>query len=143
MSVSIDNGRDASEGDSRQVLSTWLDDYIAGRCDRAKMHESFLEVCRSNPEAPWDALALLDQYQRRGRVDVSLARSLKSEIAQLVFGVPNQTEEPADSEDTVDTTGARWRKLHAQRESASLADAPAPTRDSSVTPNSLGVISSR
>ncbi len=128
MSVSIDNGRDASEGDSRQVLSTWLDDYIAGRCDRAKMHDSFLAVCRSNPEAPWDALALLDQYQRRGRVDESLARSLKTEIAQLVFGVPNQTEDPPDTEDTVDTTGARWRKLHAQRET------PAPSEPEPVAP---------
>jgi hypothetical protein len=86
MSVSIDNGTDGSEEDSREVLAAWLDDYIAGRCDRAKMHESFLEVCRSNPEAPWDALALLDQYQRRGRVDVGLARSLKAETAQFLSG---------------------------------------------------------
>jgi serine/threonine protein kinase len=112
MSASIDNGNDSSEEDSRQVLSAWLDDYIAGRCDRAQMHESFLEVCRSNPEAPWDALALLDQYQRRGRVDVALARSLKAEIAQLVFGVANQTDDVRESEATLDTTGSRWRKLY-------------------------------
>lgn len=124
MSASIDNGPDASEGDSRQVLSAWLDDYIAGRCDRAKMHESFLEVCRSNPEAPWDALALLDQYQRRGRVDVALARSLKAEIAQLVFGVPNQTEDPRDSEATLDTTGSRWRKLYAERGPVNADEVP-------------------
>jgi len=116
MSASIDKGPGGSDEDSREVLSTWLDDYIAGRCDRAEMHESFLKVCRSNPEAPWDALALLDQYQRRGRVDVALARSLKSEIAQLVFGVANQTEEPRESnEATLDTTGSRWRKLYAER----------------------------
>jgi len=115
MSASIDKGPDGSDEDSRQVLSAWLDDYIAGRCDRAKMHESFLGVCRSNPEAPWDALALLDQYQRRGRVDVGLARSLKAEIAQLVFGVANQTEEVRESEATLDTTGSRWRKLYAER----------------------------
>jgi serine/threonine protein kinase len=116
----MDKGPGGSEEDSREVLSAWLDDYIAGRCDRAKMHESFLEVCRSNPEAPWDALALLDQYQRRGRVDVGLARSLKAEIAQLVFGVANQTEEPRDSEATLDTTGSRWRKLYSERGSQSV-----------------------
>jgi serine/threonine protein kinase len=125
MSVSIDNGPGEEKEDSRQVLSVWLDDYIAGRCDRAKMHESFLAVCRSNPEAPWDALALLDQYQRRGRVDIGLARSLKTEIAQLVFGVPNQTEEPHDTEATLDTTGSRWRKLYAERGSIN-ADEPPP-----------------
>jgi serine/threonine protein kinase len=120
MSASMDKGSGGSEEDSREVLSTWLDDYIAGRCDRAKMHESFLEVCRSNPEAPWDALALLDQYQRRGRVDVALARSLKAEIAQLVFGVANQTEETRESDATLDTTGSRWRKLYAERGSQSV-----------------------
>ena len=123
MSASIDKGPDDSEEDSREVLSAWLDDYIAGRCDRAKMHESFLEVCRSHPEAPWDALALLDQYQRRGRVDIGLARSLKAEIAQLVFGVPNQTEEPPDTEATLDTTGSRWRKLYAERGSVNADEA--------------------
>jgi serine/threonine protein kinase len=93
------------------------------------MHESFLEVCRSNPEAPWDALALLDQYQRRGRVDIALARSLKAEIAQLVFGVANQTEEPRDSEATLDTTGSRWRKLYADRGSRSVNADEAATED--------------
>ena len=72
--------------DARGDLAVWLDNYTAGRCDRAQIQTSFLEICRSNPEAPWDALALLDQYQRRGRVDATLARSLKSDIAQLVFG---------------------------------------------------------
>ncbi len=124
MSASIDKGSGESEEDSREVLSAWLDDYIAGRCDRAKMHESFLEVCRSNPEAPWDALALLDQYQRRGRVDVALARSLKAEIAQLVFGVANQTEEPRDNDATLDTTGSRWRKLYAEGGSLNADEAP-------------------
>src|SRR5215510_16217278 len=92
MSVSIDKGP-ADEGeDAKSVLASWLDDYIGGRCDRSDMQESFLSVCRSNPDAPWDALALLDQYQRRGRIDMTLARSLKSDIAQLVFGVANQTD---------------------------------------------------
>src|SRR5688500_17979273 len=126
MSASIDKGPGGSDEDSREVLSTWLDDYIAGRCDRAKMHESFLEVCRSNPEAPWDALALLDQYQRRGRVDVALARSLKAEIAQLVFGVANQTEETKESEATLDTTGSRWRKLYAEKGSLNEDGVPPP-----------------
>jgi len=129
MSASIDKGPGGSDEDSREVLAAWLDDYIAGRCDRARMHESFLDVCRSNPEAPWDALALLDQYQRRGRVDVALARSLKAEIAQLVFGVATQTEEPRDAEATLDTTGSRWRKLYAERGAQSVNDDDALTED--------------
>lgn len=133
--------------DARPLLANWLDDYTAGRCDRAQMQASFLQLCRDNPEAPWDALALLDQYQRRGRVDATLARSLKSDIAQLVFGVGSQADdslvdeaaaqEPdpgregaAGAEKTdpqkagqatgVDT-GTRWRRLAAERASPAAA----------------------
>jgi hypothetical protein len=114
MSVSVDkDGGDGGES-PRTVLSGWLNDYSAGRCERAAMQTSFLDICRSNPEAPWDALALLDQYQRRGRIDGALARSLKSDIAQLVFGASNQTEGPREpaprAQNPANTTGSGWRK---------------------------------
>lgn len=117
MSVSIDK-ETADDGDARRVLASWLDDYAGGRCERDDMQESFLSVCRSNPDAPWDALALLDQYQRRGKIDSALARTLKSDIAQLVFGNANQTGAPPrdPAEATLDTTGSRWRKLLAENE---------------------------
>jgi hypothetical protein len=124
MSVSIDKDP-ADEGDARRVLASWLDDYAGGRCDRADMQESFLSVCRGNPDAPWDALALLDQYQRRGRIDAELARTLKADIAHLVFGNANQTgvpsREPADAT-LLDTTGSRWRKLLAENEASQTLD---------------------
>jgi hypothetical protein len=117
MSVSIDK-ESADDGNARRVLASWLDDYAGGRCDREDMQESFLSVCRSNSDAPWDALALLDQYQRRGKIDAALARTLKADIAQMVFGNANQTgappREPTDA--TLDTTGSRWRKLIAEND---------------------------
>lgn len=128
MSLSIDKDLGEQGENARAVLASWLDDYISGRCDRADMQAQFLSVCRSNPDAPWDALALLDQYQRRGRIDVALARSLKTDIAQLVFGVANQTESKDDpgqdnhdtTDVTIDTTGSRWRTLMADRDPASI-----------------------
>jgi hypothetical protein len=130
MSVSIDK-EPADEGDARRVLASWLDDYASGRCDRADMQESFLSVCRSNPDAPWDALALLDQYQRRGRIEAELARTLKADIAHLVFGNANQTGAPSrdPTEATLDTTGSRWRKLLAENESSQTADVEPPFVD--------------
>jgi serine/threonine protein kinase len=133
MSLSIDKDLGEQGENARAVLASWLDDYISGRCDRADMQAQFLSVCRSNPDAPWDALALLDQYQRRGRIDVALARSLKTDIAQLVFGVANQTESKADggpdnqdtTDVTIDTTGSRWRKLMAERDPNSINSEPA------------------
>lgn len=133
MSLSIDKDLGEQGENARAVLASWLDDYISGRCDRADMQAQFLSVCRSNPDAPWDALALLDQYQRRGRIDVALARSLKTDIAQLVFGVANQTETKEDAapdnhdttDVTIDTTGSRWRKLIADRDPDSINSEPA------------------
>jgi serine/threonine protein kinase len=130
MSVSIDK-EPADEGDARRVLASWLDDYAGGRCDRADMQESFLSVCRSNSDAPWDALALLDQYQRRGKIESELARTLKADIAHLVFGNANQTGAPPrdQTEATLDTTGSRWRKLLAENESSQTQDVEPPFVD--------------
>jgi serine/threonine protein kinase len=94
MSVSIDEDPADEQGGvdegARSVLASWLDDYAAGRCERADMEESFLSVCSTDSEASWDALALLDQYQRLGRIEAELARDLKSKIAQLAVGAPKQ-----------------------------------------------------
>jgi serine/threonine protein kinase len=130
MSVSIDK-EPADEGDARRVLASWLDDYAGGRCVREDMQESFLSVCRRNPDAPWDALALLDQYQRRGKIDGALARTLKADIAQLVFGNANQTGAPSrdPTEATLDTTGSRWRKLLAENEASQTEDVEPPFVD--------------
>jgi serine/threonine protein kinase len=125
MSASIDNDPTEEGEDARDVLASWLDDFSSGRCDREDMQASFLSVCRSNSDAPWDALALLDQYQRRGKIDAELARSLKTDIAQLVFGAPNQTENPRDTpEARLDNTGSRWRTLMAERDPESINAEP-------------------
>lgn len=86
MSASIDDEVTEGGEDTRAVLASWLDDYSDGRCDLEDMRTSFLSMCRNNPDAPWDALALLDQYTRRGRIPAELAQSLKKDIERLVFG---------------------------------------------------------
>jgi hypothetical protein len=125
MNASIDKDPAGEGEDARGVLASWLDDFSAGKCERADMQESFLSVCRGNPDAPWDALALLDQYQRRGKIDAALVRELKAQIAQLVFGVANQTEASREGEATLDTSGSRWRKLLAERDPNTINNAPA------------------
>lgn len=86
MSVSIDDDEAEGGEDARAVLSGWLDDYSEDRCELADLQEAFLSVCRRDPEASWDALALLDQYTRRGRIEPELAQALKTDIEKLVFG---------------------------------------------------------
>ena len=131
MSVSIDK-EPADGGDVRRVLASWLDDYAGGRCDRADMQESFLSVCRSNPDAPWDALALLDQYQRRGRIDAELARTLKTDIAQLVFGERQPDRRAAARSDRGDARHDRLALAQAPRRERVVADQRMSSRRSSI-----------
>jgi serine/threonine protein kinase len=146
MSVSIDeHPADEHEGadeSARSVLASWLDDHAAGRCERADMEESFLSVCRKDPEASWDALALLDQYQRLGRVDAEIARDLKSRIAQLAVGAPKQSA-PKPREARIEpTSGAgsstRWRKAPAEQDAESIrTDESIHTDDIDVQPTAM------
>jgi serine/threonine protein kinase len=120
MSVSIDDEPAEGGEDSRRVLESWLDDYSEGRCDIEDVQESFLSVCRSDPDAPWDALALLDQYTRRGRIEAELAQSLKADIEKLVFGVAG----PAD----------KARNRASERARATLSNASAIAHEAAPIP---------
>lgn len=91
MRAVVTNNSLGSDDDPRQVLAGWLDDYVAERCDRDELEETFISVARSNPDAPWTALALVDQYQRLGRIDTSLALALKATINQLAFGADKRS----------------------------------------------------
>ncbi|MET0987899.1 MAG: protein kinase [Steroidobacteraceae bacterium] len=109
MSASIDKEDSTdSGGGAREVLASWLEAHAAGECDTPTMQGGFLDVCRRNHEAPWDALALLDQYQRRGKLEPDVARVLKSEIAQMVFGTPTEARSHA-RESAPPTQASSWR----------------------------------
>ncbi len=88
MSASVSLGPSITADDPQQVLAGWLDDYIAERCDLDDLNMTFVSVVKTNVEASWVALALLDQYQRLGRIDSSLATVLKTKINQLALGAP-------------------------------------------------------
>jgi serine/threonine protein kinase len=121
MSVSIQDDpaddRDGSEEGARRVLAGWLDDFAAGRCERSDMEEAFLSICGRNDEASWDALALLDQYQRLKKVDAELARDLKSKIAQLAVGAPKQPVRKPGPADAA-PSGTRLRQQSAPEQEA-------------------------
>lgn len=113
MSVSIEEHPSDHES-AQSVLAGWLDDFQAGRCERSDLEEAFISVCSSDPEAPWDALSLLDRYQRLGRVDADLARELKSRISQIAVGAPTGADGHAEPKHV--TSGTRWRKIVAEHE---------------------------
>lgn len=113
MSVSIEEHPSDGHENAASVLGGWLDDYQAGRCERVDMEEAFISVCSSDPEAPWDALSLLDRYQRLGRIEADVARDLKSKISQIGVGATKAT---ASQGQTRGAPATQWRKEPLQGE---------------------------
>lgn len=127
---------DGSEESSRAVLTSWLDDFAAGRSEREDLEEAFLSVCGADPEASWEALALLDQYQRLGRIDADLARALKAKIAQLAIG-GQRAHRPPRATDRIPTPDRALARTNARRtavDEAHTDDIEAPGERASAAP---------
>ena len=73
---------------STQVIKTYLDDYAVGRLTADELSARLTSLCSGNSEAAWEALSLLDQYNRRGLIATELFRSIKATIHAVVFGSP-------------------------------------------------------
>jgi hypothetical protein len=46
-------------------------------------------LCEAQPDSAWDALALIDQYYRRGKLSAELFRTVRHRIERRVFDVPD------------------------------------------------------
>ncbi len=106
------------------ILQQRLDAYVAGECSSHALTENLLAHCAAMPRASWEALALLDQYQRRGKLPRDLQRTISQSIQRRALGIHGS--EHANVERQFDLT-----QLEAANQSCidSLADAAArPTR---------------
>ena len=72
---------------SDDTLQQRLDAYVAGKCSSRSLSEELLAHCAAVPRASWEALALLDQYQRRGKLPRDLQRSISQSIERRALGV--------------------------------------------------------
>jgi hypothetical protein len=68
-------------------LQQRLDAFVRGECNTgAFVHELFV-LCDATPDSAWDALSLIDQYYRRGKLSADLFQTLKCRIERRVLGV--------------------------------------------------------
>ena len=72
---------------SDDTLQQRLDAYVAGECSSRALTEELLAHCAAVPRASWEALALLDQYQRRGKLPRDLQRTISQSIERRALGV--------------------------------------------------------
>jgi hypothetical protein len=106
------------------ILQQRLDAYVAGECSSDALTEDLLAHCAALPRASWEALALLDQYQRRGKLPRDLQRSISQSIQRRALGIHGS--EHASALQQIDLT-----QLEAANQNCidSLADeAAGPTR---------------
>jgi len=64
-----------------------LDLLLAEGCSRDAFLREVSALCAATPEAPWETLALLDQYYRRGKLSTELFLAAKTRIERRVLGV--------------------------------------------------------
>jgi len=72
----------------------WLDALAGGICTPREYLNAVHEQVKQDSDQVWEILALLDQYYRRGKIDVELFRTLKSHLeSSALHGVGETTGE--------------------------------------------------
>jgi serine/threonine protein kinase len=78
----------------REVVQVWLDALSTAGCDEQEFLRAVAKLTRRSTDAGWDALALLDQYYRLGKIPTEIFNGLNSSLANQLVGISG-----SDSED--------------------------------------------
>jgi hypothetical protein len=70
-------------------LQQRLDAFVSGECSLDVFVQELFVLCDETPESVWDALSLIDQYYRRGKLSADLFRTVRYRIERHVLGVPD------------------------------------------------------
>lgn len=71
---------------NKRTPREWLDALSAGTCDQASFFAAIKEYRRTDPDASWEVLSLLDQDYRRGKVGAVFFNSIVSRIQSVALG---------------------------------------------------------
>ena len=81
-------------GQSREqhAARMWLDALATGACDQETFLREVNALAPVSPDALWEALSLLDQYHRLGRIRSELFHTLKSQLQNSALGREQDSE---------------------------------------------------
>ncbi len=68
-------------------LQQRLDAFVSGACSPDAFVQELSVLCDATPDSAWDALSLIDQYYRRGKLSADLFRTVSFRIERHVLGV--------------------------------------------------------
>jgi hypothetical protein len=75
-------------------LQQKFDAFVRGSSQADAFEYELLVLCKAAPQRSWEALALLDQHYRRGKISLDLCRTLRHKIERQVLGLPVAVEPP-------------------------------------------------
>lgn len=76
-------------------LPDTFSDFSRGVISPATFEHALLALCKSTPDRAWEALALLDQHFRRGKIAPELQYSLRHRIERQALGIESYQPERA------------------------------------------------
>jgi hypothetical protein len=77
-------------------LQQKFDDFVRGSSQADAFEYELLVLCKAAPQRSWEALALLDQHYRRGKISLDLCRTLRHKIERQVLGLPVALAPPVE-----------------------------------------------
>jgi hypothetical protein len=77
-------------------LQQKFDDFVRGSSQADAFEYELLVLCKAAPQRSWEALALLDQHYRRGKISLELCRTLRHKIERQVLGLPVAVAPPVE-----------------------------------------------
>ena len=89
MSATQPIGVDSTPASGEQAVRAQLDALSRGEIDPETLLNNVKARARLEPDYDWEVLSLLDQYYRRGKIDVEVFRTLKNGFAEYILGPKN------------------------------------------------------
>jgi hypothetical protein len=70
-------------------LQQRVDAFVSGECRLDTFVHELFELFDAQPDSAWDALSLIDQYYRRGKLSAELFRTVRHRIERRALDVPD------------------------------------------------------
>ena len=91
--VGVQPSDTAEEG----TIKWWLDALASGSCDAPAFLRAMHGRFSADPDGTFEVLSQLDQYYRRGRIEIETFKKVKTALAEMVLGIGSVPPAPETS----------------------------------------------
>ncbi|MEO7208711.1 MAG: protein kinase [Steroidobacteraceae bacterium] len=118
------------------TIKWWLDALASGSCDAPAFLRAMQGRFSADPDGTFEVLSQLDQYYRRGRIEIETFKKIKTALAEMVLGIGSapaaaETAVPV-ARDIIVPARAEQTDAHPRREEAQSSDSVGDPKPGSV-----------